>query len=122
MSGFSRTVLLTTSSSSNGRKPLDIADIILAAYGREGTGFAAIDIVRRRREFAARDRVECVGEPLLRVGQHPGAIRRLGEQRHDTPRALEGEIHGLAQPPGRSALRGELLLGTDAVDGQLQGT
>src|SRR5262249_55965005 len=117
VSDFSRIASWTaSSSSSNGRKPLYIADVILAADCIERAGLAAVDVVWRRRELAARDRVDGIGKALLRLSDHPGAVGRFREQRHHALRALEREIRGLAEPPSASVVRCELLLGAHAVD------
>ena len=75
------------SSSSNGSVGSDVADVVLPAHGREAARLAPPHIVGRRRELAALDRVDGVGEPLLRLGQHLGAV---GARRRTAARRASG--------------------------------
>src|SRR5262249_33103194 len=117
---FSATVTsVSTSPSSNARKPLDIPEIILAAHRVVATGPTPIHIVWRRRDLSTRDRVNRVRQPLLRLGQHLLPIGGPREQRHHAFRTLERQVDRLAQPPAAAGPR-QRLLGAKAVDRQLQ--
>src|SRR6185295_1410034 len=97
-------------SSSNGSIGSDIADVILPTDRREAAALAPIDVVRRRREFPARDGIDGIGQPLLRPGEHLGAIRRRREQRDHTPRPLERQVHGFPKRPAAAVVPRQALL------------
>src|SRR5436309_15107713 len=63
------------SSSSNGSLGSDVTDVILPADRRKTTALASVHIVGRGRELSALDRVEGVGQPLLRFGEDPDTVR-----------------------------------------------
>ena len=70
-----RFTLDAPSSSSNGSLGSDVTDVILPADRRKTTALASVHIVGRGRELSALDRVEGVGQPLLRFGEDPDTVR-----------------------------------------------
>jgi len=79
-----------------------------------------MDVVRRRGELAALDRVERIGEPLLCFGQDLIPLRARGKDRHDPFRAFERKVRCFAETPLPPAIVGQALFGTDAIDRQLE--
>src|SRR5437016_3261832 len=123
MSGSLRTGLSKDEpgfSSSNGSRGSNVADIVLPAHRRERAAFTSPYVVGCGWKFSARDRVDRIREPLLRVGERFVALVRFRKERDDTPRTFEREIDGFTDRPATPARAGEPLLGADAVDRQLQ--
>src|SRR5258707_9537832 len=78
------------------------------------------DVLRRRWERSALNRVDRVGKTLLRLAENLRAIGRRRKQWDDPLRSFERQVRRFAQLPVASAIIGEPLLRADAVNRQLQ--
>src|SRR5688572_22682999 len=99
---------------------LTTSDIVFAADSGVAAGFAAVDVVGRRRKLPSIDGIERIRCALDGLGQDLIALRGGRKQGYDTPGALEREIDRLPELPASSSMVLEHRCGAKAVEGKLQ--
>src|SRR3989338_3368242 len=98
----------------------DVTDVVLPANRRVSARLAAMHIVWRRRKMAGVDRIDRVGEPLLRVREDPGSLVCRGEQPDDAFGAFEGKVGRFAERPLPPEIPLQALLRAQSIDRQLE--